>query len=78
MARENLGDYYAFLGDYVERIVSSAATDEQTINAYLSAFERAGVDEVICFPAAHDPGQVELLAAAAGLQARLQEHHTSQ
>lgn len=67
VARENLGDYYAFLGEYVEQIVGSAAKDEQTIKGYLSAFENAGVDEVICFPASHDPAQVELLAAAAGL-----------
>ncbi|MDQ6751154.1 MAG: LLM class flavin-dependent oxidoreductase [Actinomycetota bacterium] len=63
-ARENLGDYYAFLGDFAEQIVQSAATDEDTVKAYIAAFEDAGADEVICFPASTDPGQVELLAQA--------------
>jgi len=63
-ARENLGDYYAFLGDFAEQIVQSAATDEDTVKAYIASFEDAGADEVICFPASTDPGQVELLAQA--------------
>jgi alkanesulfonate monooxygenase SsuD/methylene tetrahydromethanopterin reductase-like flavin-dependent oxidoreductase (luciferase family) len=66
-ARRSLGDYYSFLGDYADQIVQSAAKDEGTVKAYLSAFEEAGTDEVICFPASPDPGQVELLATAAGL-----------
>jgi alkanesulfonate monooxygenase SsuD/methylene tetrahydromethanopterin reductase-like flavin-dependent oxidoreductase (luciferase family) len=67
IAGEKLGDYYAFLGDYAQQVVQSAATDEQTIKSYLSAFDEAGADEVICFPASHDPSQVELLARAVGL-----------
>lgn len=63
-ARENLGDYYAFFGDYADQVVQSAATDADTVKAYLSAFEEAGADEVICFPASTDLGQVELLAQA--------------
>lgn len=65
-ARENLGHYYAFLGEYADQVVQSAAKDEQTVKAYLSAFEQAGADEVVCFPASADPDQVELLARAAG------------
>jgi len=64
-AREALGDYYAFLGDYADQIVAGAAKDAATIKGYLSAFEQAGTDEVICFPASADPAQVELLAEAA-------------
>ncbi len=30
----------------------------------LAAYEQAGADEVICFPASADPAQVDLLAAA--------------
>ncbi|GAC1322641.1 MAG: LLM class flavin-dependent oxidoreductase [Thermoleophilaceae bacterium] len=67
LARENVGHYYEFLGDYAEQIVQSVATDAQTVGGYLSAFEQAGADEVICFPASADPEQVELLAGAAGL-----------
>jgi alkanesulfonate monooxygenase SsuD/methylene tetrahydromethanopterin reductase-like flavin-dependent oxidoreductase (luciferase family) len=63
-ARKALGDYYAFLGDYAEQIVAGAAKDAATIKGYLSAFEQAGIDEVICFPASADPAQVELLAEA--------------
>jgi alkanesulfonate monooxygenase SsuD/methylene tetrahydromethanopterin reductase-like flavin-dependent oxidoreductase (luciferase family) len=63
-ARQSLGNYYAFLGDYVDQIVNSAATDEDTLKSYFEGFEAAGADEVICFPASADPGQVELLANA--------------
>ena len=67
IARQSLGDYYSFLGDYAQQIVQSAAKDRDTLRQYLSAFEQAGADEVICFPASSDPAQVELLAEAAGL-----------
>ena len=63
-ARRSLGDYYAFLGDYADQVVQSAATDEDTVRQYLSAFEAAGADEAICFPASADPEQVDLLARA--------------
>jgi alkanesulfonate monooxygenase SsuD/methylene tetrahydromethanopterin reductase-like flavin-dependent oxidoreductase (luciferase family) len=63
-ARRSLGDYYAYLGEYADRVVESCAKDEDTVRQYLSGFEAAGVDEVICDPASADPTQVELLAAA--------------
>lgn len=66
-ARHNLGHYYAFLGDYAQQVVRSAAKDEDAVRGALSAFEQAGADEVVCFPASDDPAQVELLARAAGL-----------
>jgi alkanesulfonate monooxygenase SsuD/methylene tetrahydromethanopterin reductase-like flavin-dependent oxidoreductase (luciferase family) len=64
-ASKSLGDYYAFLGDVAEQIVQGAAKDADTVKRYLSGFEAAGADEVICFPASPDPRQVELLAEAA-------------
>ena len=67
IAQQSLGDYYGFLGDNAQRVVASAAKDAETVNTYLSAFEHAGADEVICFPASSDPAQVELLAEAVGL-----------
>jgi alkanesulfonate monooxygenase SsuD/methylene tetrahydromethanopterin reductase-like flavin-dependent oxidoreductase (luciferase family) len=67
VAQRSLGDYYSFLGNYAERVVQSAAKDRDTINQYLSGFEQAGADEVICFPASSDPSQVELLADAVAL-----------
>jgi alkanesulfonate monooxygenase SsuD/methylene tetrahydromethanopterin reductase-like flavin-dependent oxidoreductase (luciferase family) len=63
-ARETLGSYYAFLGDYADQIVGSAAKDEDTVRAYIQGFAEAGADEFILFPASADPAQVELLAAA--------------
>jgi alkanesulfonate monooxygenase SsuD/methylene tetrahydromethanopterin reductase-like flavin-dependent oxidoreductase (luciferase family) len=64
VVRESLGDYYAFLGDYADQIVQGAAKDPDTIRGFLSAFEEAGADEVICFPASADPKQVEFLGEA--------------
>jgi alkanesulfonate monooxygenase SsuD/methylene tetrahydromethanopterin reductase-like flavin-dependent oxidoreductase (luciferase family) len=63
-AREDLLDYYAWLGDYAQQIYESAAKDADTVNGYLAAFEEVGADEVICFPVSKDPGQVDLLAEA--------------
>jgi alkanesulfonate monooxygenase SsuD/methylene tetrahydromethanopterin reductase-like flavin-dependent oxidoreductase (luciferase family) len=65
-ARASLGGYYAFLGEYADRIVAGAAKDEDTVRQYLAGFEQAGADEVICFPASADPDQVDLLARARG------------
>ena len=62
LARRGLGDYYSFAGEYADQVVASAAKDEETVRAYLAAFEQAGADEVICFPTSPDPAQVELLA----------------
>ncbi len=67
-AEEDLGDYYAWLGEEIaQAIVGGAAKDPDTVKQYLAAFESAGCDELILFPAASDPAQVELLAEAAGL-----------
>ena len=60
-----LKHYYEFLGEFAEQIASSAATDEDTVKGYQQGFEEAGCDELIWFPTATDPGQVELLAKAA-------------
>ena len=69
-ARHSLGTYYSFLGDHADRIVQGAAKDADAVRERLSAFEEAGADEVICFPASADPRQVELLAGAALSTAR--------
>ena len=66
-ARRSLGDYYGFLGEYADQIIAGAAKDEETVRQYLSGFEQAGADEVICFPTSPDPAQVDLLARAVGL-----------
>lgn len=64
VAQRNIGDYYAFLGDYAQTVVDSTATDARTLQGYKAAFEEAGCDEIVCFPASPDPAQVELLAEA--------------
>jgi alkanesulfonate monooxygenase SsuD/methylene tetrahydromethanopterin reductase-like flavin-dependent oxidoreductase (luciferase family) len=64
-AKEDLGHYYAWLGEELAgMIVASAATDEQTVQSYVQAFADAGADELILFPCSTDPGQVDLLAKA--------------
>ena len=65
LATRSLGDYYAFLGDYAQQIVAGAAKSADAVNQYLSAFEAAGADEVICFPASTGVEQVDRLADAA-------------
>jgi len=65
-AESYLGDYYAWLGDETAgMIVSSAATDADSVKQYLAAFEQAGADEMICFPCSTDSNQVDLLAEVA-------------
>jgi len=67
-AEEDLGDYYAWLGDETkQQIVDSAAKDADTVKQYIAGFEGVGCDELVLFPASADPEQVSLLANAAGL-----------
>jgi alkanesulfonate monooxygenase SsuD/methylene tetrahydromethanopterin reductase-like flavin-dependent oxidoreductase (luciferase family) len=67
-AQSSLGSYYAWLGDEAaEGIVGSAAKDAETVQGYISNFEKYGCDELIFFPSSSDPAQVGLLAEAAGL-----------
>lgn len=67
-AEEDLGDYYAWLGEETAgQIVASAAKDADAVKQYISAFEASGCDELVLFPASSDPEQVVLLADAADL-----------
>jgi alkanesulfonate monooxygenase SsuD/methylene tetrahydromethanopterin reductase-like flavin-dependent oxidoreductase (luciferase family) len=62
-----LRDYYAFLGEELSAMIAgSAAKDADTVRAYVSAFEAAGCDELIMFPASNDAEQVARLAEALG------------
>lgn len=65
-ARDSIGHYYEWLGEYADQIVSSTATDPETVQQYVSAFEQAGCDELVFFPASSDPEQASLLAEALG------------
>jgi alkanesulfonate monooxygenase SsuD/methylene tetrahydromethanopterin reductase-like flavin-dependent oxidoreductase (luciferase family) len=64
-AERGVGHYYAFLGEYRDRVVESVATSPDMIRSYLAGFEEAGADEVICFPSSTDLDDVERLAEAA-------------
>jgi alkanesulfonate monooxygenase SsuD/methylene tetrahydromethanopterin reductase-like flavin-dependent oxidoreductase (luciferase family) len=67
-AKRYLTDYYAWLGEETANFIAdSAATDAQTVQQYLEAFEGVGCDELIIFPASADADQVDQLADAAGL-----------
>jgi alkanesulfonate monooxygenase SsuD/methylene tetrahydromethanopterin reductase-like flavin-dependent oxidoreductase (luciferase family) len=60
-----LRDYYAFLPEqYQDMIAGGAATSEDQVQQYVSAFEQAGCDELFLIPCNPDVGQVDLLAAA--------------
>jgi alkanesulfonate monooxygenase SsuD/methylene tetrahydromethanopterin reductase-like flavin-dependent oxidoreductase (luciferase family) len=61
-AQAYLGDYYAFLGDYVDAVVGSALTDPEAVRGAVQGFAEAGCDELVIFPCDPDPGQVDLLA----------------
>jgi alkanesulfonate monooxygenase SsuD/methylene tetrahydromethanopterin reductase-like flavin-dependent oxidoreductase (luciferase family) len=63
-ARNNLGHYYAIVGNYAEVIIRDAAKTPAAVRDLVSGHEQAGADELICFPASTDPEQVDLLAAA--------------
>lgn len=67
LADEDLRHYYAWLGDEIAgQIAASAATDPETVNQYVSAFEQAGCDELFMFACGSDPEQATLLAEALG------------
>ena len=64
-ATRYLTDYYAFLGEEMAQMIAdSAATDPETVQGYLAAFEAAGCDELVMFPCSGDPAQADLLAEA--------------
>ena len=66
--RENLMDYYAWLGEPIAAMIgNSAARDAETVKRYVSAYEDFGCDELVFCPSASDAEQVDLLADAAGL-----------
>ncbi len=66
-AHDYLTDYYAWLGEEAAAgVAAGAAKDAATVRRCISAFEAAGCDELILFPSAGDPAQVDLLADAVG------------
>ncbi len=65
-SRHYLLDYYGFLGpEMAGMIAGSAHRSPEAVRDVISAFEAAGVDELILDPTVGDPAQVDLLAEAA-------------
>ena len=66
--RAYMRDYYAFTGSFADRIAEQMLSTPQAIVAFAKGYADAGCDEVVLFPAASDPAQLDLLAdAVAGL-----------
>lgn len=66
--RENLMDYYAWLGEDIARMIGdSAARDADAVRRYVADYEEFDCDELVFCPSSADPQQVDLLADAAGL-----------
>ena len=63
-ARQTLGGYYSFLGDFADMIIGWAATGEEQVKERVRAFDETGCGELIMIPCSTDPGQVDRLAAA--------------
>jgi alkanesulfonate monooxygenase SsuD/methylene tetrahydromethanopterin reductase-like flavin-dependent oxidoreductase (luciferase family) len=63
--RKTIGDYYAFAGDYRDAVVDAAVKSPDAIRERIAAFEEAGCDELVLFPASTDPDQVDALASVA-------------
>jgi alkanesulfonate monooxygenase SsuD/methylene tetrahydromethanopterin reductase-like flavin-dependent oxidoreductase (luciferase family) len=63
-SRANLLDYYAFIGDFAERIADSAARGPEGVTERRKAFEDIGVDELIFDPTVGDLAEVDRLADA--------------
>jgi alkanesulfonate monooxygenase SsuD/methylene tetrahydromethanopterin reductase-like flavin-dependent oxidoreductase (luciferase family) len=60
--RAYLRDYYAFTGPYAERIAAGLLTTPQGLVQFVRGYEDAGCDELILYPAAADPAQLDRLA----------------
>jgi hypothetical protein len=57
-------DYFAFLGPYAEVVAGNCPTDEGAVRHTISAFDAAGVDELIFIPTQTGIEQLELLGKA--------------
>ena len=68
-ANKDLHHYYAWLGEEIAGMIAgSAATSEEVVSQYVSAFGDVGCQRLIFFATSPDAEQVDLLADAAGLQ----------
>lgn len=63
-SRASLLDYYAFLGEWAEKIADGAPRTIEDVRDTARRFEKAGVDELIFDPTVADLDQVDRLADA--------------
>jgi alkanesulfonate monooxygenase SsuD/methylene tetrahydromethanopterin reductase-like flavin-dependent oxidoreductase (luciferase family) len=59
-----LKDYYAWLGEWADRIAESAATTPEALKAVATSFKDIGVDELILDPTIAELDQIDRLADA--------------
>jgi alkanesulfonate monooxygenase SsuD/methylene tetrahydromethanopterin reductase-like flavin-dependent oxidoreductase (luciferase family) len=59
----SIGHYYEFAGEYRDHVIAGTAKGPDEIRERVRAFEEAGCDELIMFPATRDPAQVDELAS---------------
>lgn len=59
-----LKDYYAYLGEWADRIAESAPTTPEALKGIAASFQDIGVDELILDPTISELDQVERLADA--------------
>jgi alkanesulfonate monooxygenase SsuD/methylene tetrahydromethanopterin reductase-like flavin-dependent oxidoreductase (luciferase family) len=59
-----LNDYYAYLGEWAERIAESAPTTTESLRRLASTFQDIGVDELILDPTISELDQIDRLADA--------------
>jgi len=61
-----LRDYYAFTGQFAEKVAASNLTSPIAIREYLAGYEEAGCDELVLLPCTSDPGEIDRLQEALG------------
>ena len=62
--RASVWDYYRSDGDYADMAAANVARGPDGVRARVKAFEDAGCDELVLFPASADPDHVDRLADA--------------
>ncbi|MGH2747664.1 MAG: LLM class flavin-dependent oxidoreductase [Actinomycetota bacterium] len=63
-AARYLKDYYAYLGEWADRIAESAPTTPEALKGIAASFQDIGVDELILDPTISELDQVDRLAEA--------------
>jgi alkanesulfonate monooxygenase SsuD/methylene tetrahydromethanopterin reductase-like flavin-dependent oxidoreductase (luciferase family) len=57
-----LRDYYAFTGQFAEKIAAGLLTSPQAVAQFMRGYEDAGCDELVLFPTVPDLAQLDRLA----------------